>query len=366
MKKETIDNINSIKSYFTIDFIKSYFNQDDNFFITFINHEKGENYKFPQNYLHNVQSFEKYYNAIKNKNSDYSIYFTMNSFKNLEDCTKNDKNYATKTKDNVQKIKSIIFDFDDPNNSKENMEKMIDFLQVKPTYVIETSPNKFQVCFKLLENKMNFDKFEMINKTFATYFKSDLNVCSIEKLFRLPYFLNKKNDFETRLIESNFENVYSFEDVFLSKLKENMELKTILYNLDEGRTRSSRDVIKKNIYIKKEKEENIIPIPKNNNYFENPIKFMDMKDIKKYGFFLKQNGIDSSRNDIAWINKRKNETNDFDLIFNEILFLRNYYDNPLKRNIDEYFISCKKCFEDDYGRKVIIKKDDNNDGFMGR
>ena len=81
------------------------------------------------------------------------------------------------------------------NVSNERKDYLIKTLGIEPTYVLETSPNKFQVCYKLFESNIAKDKFEIVAKAFATHFGSDINVCSIEKLFRMPFSINKKNDF---------------------------------------------------------------------------------------------------------------------------------------------------------------------------
>ena len=44
-----------------VNFIKNYFDKEDNFFITMINHSNGQT----RNYFHNVFSFEKYINKIE-------------------------------------------------------------------------------------------------------------------------------------------------------------------------------------------------------------------------------------------------------------------------------------------------------------
>ena len=57
-----------------VNFIKNYFDKEDNFFITMINHETGQT----RNYFHNIFSFEKYVKKIEELNKDNSIYFSFN------------------------------------------------------------------------------------------------------------------------------------------------------------------------------------------------------------------------------------------------------------------------------------------------
>ncbi|WP_129106269.1 hypothetical protein [Arcobacter sp. AHV-9/2010] len=60
-------------------------------------------------------------------------------------------------------------------------------MNIKPTYIVQTSKDKFQICFKLNDKDIDFKEYELINKTLAIFFESDINVCSIEKLFRLHF-----------------------------------------------------------------------------------------------------------------------------------------------------------------------------------
>ena len=64
-----------------VNFIKNYFDKEDNFFITMINHETGQT----RNYFHNIFSFEKYINKIEELNKDNSMYFSFNAFRAIED-----------------------------------------------------------------------------------------------------------------------------------------------------------------------------------------------------------------------------------------------------------------------------------------
>ena len=66
---------------------------------------------------------------------------------------------------NVEKLKSIIFDFDDVENSKKDLKIL---MKCFPNYfyILETSKQKYQICYKF-ENKTNieFEEFEKINFT---------------------------------------------------------------------------------------------------------------------------------------------------------------------------------------------------------
>lgn len=302
----------------SIDFINSYFSDSDNFFISIMNNQT----KQIQNYYHNKNSFKDKFKAIANKNNNASIYFTINSFKDKESCDLNNYGTPKKSKTNVNNIKSIVFDFDEPDTSLDNLEKLLIELGIDPTYILETSPNKYQICFKLNLETINHSEYELINKTLATHFNSDLNVCSVEKLFRLPFFVNRKNGFQTKIITSDFNNVYDYS-YFKEFIIKNPNLVEIYNKL--------LDKVKKP--LKKQRKE----IYNLGVYIDSNLKDVDVKLIKRYKHLLKINDDDASVTDLVYCKSRAIETNDFDLVFNEILFLRSLLERPLKRDTDRYY-----------------------------
>ena len=58
--------------------------------------------------------------------------------------------------------------------------------------------------------------------------------------------------------------------------------------------------------------------------------------LKKY-YSIYQRLKDSSKVDILYIRERKKKTNDFNLIFSEIMKIREKLNLPLKRTIDVYY-----------------------------
>ena len=59
--------------------------------------------------------------------------------------------------------------------------------------------------------------------------------------------------------------------------------------------------------------------------------------IGKYTAILERNSDDASVADILYIKDRRKKTDDFDMIFNEILLIRESINKPLKRDLDEYY-----------------------------
>ncbi|MDD4329886.1 MAG: DNA-primase RepB domain-containing protein [Aliarcobacter sp.] len=301
-----------------INFINSYFDSKDHFFITMINHQTNKT----TNYHHNIHSFQRNLSRILYANNQNSIYFTINSFKDEENSFLNEHKYPSKVKGNVSKVKALVFDFDDPTTSKLNVANLIKTLNIKPTYILQTSPKKFQICF-MLNDSVDSLNWEKVNKILAYYFDSDINVCSVEKLFRFPYFINRKNDYETNFYNFDFNLKYDFS-IFEDFIKNTLDKKMI-----ESKNRANK--IKHNTpRIRK-------LIPRDSIVYEKKLETIEPRLIGKYTAILERNSDDASRTDILYIKDRRKKTDDFDMIFNEILLIRKSINKPLKRNLDEYY-----------------------------
>ena len=307
-----------MQEYNIMNFINSYFDNKDYFFITIINHKTNKT----RNYHHNKYSFERNLSKILHANNESSVYFTINSFKNEEDSHLNEYKYPSKVKGNVSKTKALVFDFDDPTTSSSNVANLIKTLEVIPTYILQTSPKKFQVCFMLVNSVDSF-KWERINKTLAYYFNSDINVCSVEKVFRFPFFVNKKNDFETNLMKFDFRIRYDFS-IFENFVKDTTDEKMV-------EAKNKIEKIKHNTpRVRK-------PIIKSSIKYESKLEKIEERLIGKYTAILERNHNDASLTDILYIKNRRKKIDDFDMIFNEILFIRESINKPLKRDLNEYY-----------------------------
>lgn len=301
-----------------LNFINSYFDSKDHFFITMINHQTNKT----TNYHHNIYSFQRNLSRILYANNQNSIYFTINSFKNEENSFLNKYKYPAKVKGNVSKVKALVFDFDDPTTSISNVVNLIKTLNVIPTYTLQTSLRKFQICFMLNEsvNSLNWEK---VNKTLAYYFNSDINVCSVEKVFRFPYFINRKNDFETKLQNFDFNRKYDFT-IFEDFIKNTIDKKMI-------------DAINRANKIKHNTPRIRKSIVKDSIGYEKKLETIEERLIGKYTAILERNSDDASRTDILYIKDRRKKIDDFSMIFNEILLIRESINKPLKRDLDEYY-----------------------------
>lgn len=321
-----------------IQFVDWYFTEDDNFFIAAIDNNTGK----IGNYYHNKKSFNKYFPQIMalNESFDRSLYFSINSFKDSIDCEINEFKKPKKTKSNVSHIKSIVFDFDEPETSVQNCTNLIKTLNMTPSYILETSPKKFQVCYRLNDSTIDFKEYELVNKTLAKKFNSDINVCSIEKVFRLPDTINHKNGFKSTIKMFDADKSYSFS-AFKEKLNEYISSdetldKYYLILKDKGsknKPNNSKATIKSgNDFIKSKKE------PKSKNFIVlDEDSYLDASLIYKYEKILKYNNNDASVTDILYIKQRAKRNDNYDEIFNEIVQIRNIIDMPIKRDLSSYY-----------------------------
>ena len=175
----------------------------------------------------------------------------------------------------------------------------------------------------MLENSVDLLNWEKVNKTLAYYFNSDINVCSMEKVFRFPYFINRKNDFQTKLINPDFSFRYDFK-IFEDFIKNTTD-KKIFHAINRA------NKIKHNAQrIRK-------IIPKVSIVYEKKLEKIEERFIRKYTAILERNSDDASVADILYIKDRRKKTDDFDMIFNEILLIRESLNKPLKRDLNEYY-----------------------------
>ena len=301
-----------------MNFINSYFESNEYFFITMINHQTNRT----TNYHHNIHSFQRNLSKILYANSESSIYFTINSFKDEENSFLNEYKYPAKVKGNVKCAKALVFDFDDPSTSVLNVVNLIKTLEITPTYILQTSPKKFQVCF-MLENSVNLLNWERVNKTLAYYFNSDINVCSMEKVFRFPYFINKKNEYETTLQNFDFNRKYDFS-IFVDFISNTTDTRMINSINRANRIRHNEQRVR-------------TLIPKDSIVYEKKIDEIEPRLIGKYTAILERNSDDASVADVLYIKDRRKKIDDFDMIFNEILLIRESINKPLKRDLNEYY-----------------------------
>jgi len=301
-------------------FINNYFNDTDYFYIFMLNNKDTTDFK---QFLHTKESFNKFYQKIKYYNNlKYSIYYSYNSFEKIDNCIFRQKKY-------VKSIKSVIFDIDEDYEDKTTQD-ILNTIKTykKPTYIIQTSPNKYQIIYKLkneITDKSLFKSYEIELEKLINIFKTDKNVKDISKLLRLPRSINHKNQFLTQIIEEN-EETYNIEDFFE------------LYELSED-TQNPQETILKDKSIPTHTQTPLTP------YIED-LEVVLTPYVKRIWTKTNETIQDPSRTDILFI-KRRSKMDDkpsYNKIFNEILEIRKLEDKSLKRDLQQYFNDRKQFY----------------------
>jgi hypothetical protein len=121
------------------------------------------------------QAWLRYKNA-----SGADIYVGMNVLQ---------RDASTRTKDDIEKINHVYLDLDHAGaTSLEALENSD--LVPRPNYVLNTSPEKFQVVWKV--EGMTIDEAEALNQAMVREFDGDPAATDSTRVLRLPGFANKK------------------------------------------------------------------------------------------------------------------------------------------------------------------------------
>ena len=121
------------------------------------------------------QAWLRYKNA-----SGADIYVGMNALQ---------RHASTRTKDDIEKISHVYLDLDHGGaTSLEALENSD--LVPRPNYVLNTSPEKFQVVWKV--EGMTIEEAEALNQAMVREFDGDPAATDSTRVLRLPGFSNKK------------------------------------------------------------------------------------------------------------------------------------------------------------------------------
>jgi hypothetical protein len=121
------------------------------------------------------QAWLRYKNA-----SGADIYVGMNVLQ---------RHASTRTKDDIEKISHVYLDLDHGGaTSLEALENSD--LVPRPNYVLNTSPDKFQVVWKV--ERMTIEEAESLNQAMVREFDGDPAATDSTRVLRLPGFSNKK------------------------------------------------------------------------------------------------------------------------------------------------------------------------------
>jgi hypothetical protein len=123
------------------------------------------------------QSWLRYKNA-----NGANVYVGMNALQ---------QHASTRTKDDIEKITHVYLDLDHGGTASLEALENSDLVP-RPNYVLNTSPEKFQVVWKV--EGMTIDEAEALNQAMVREFDGDPAATDSTRVLRLPGFANKKYD----------------------------------------------------------------------------------------------------------------------------------------------------------------------------
>jgi hypothetical protein len=139
---------------------------------------------------------------LRHKNArGADIYISQNVFRSEA---------RTRSKTDVDKIRHVYLDLD--KNGEESLTKIRDSSLVpEPSFVISTSPQKYQVIWKVADMAPN--AVEMLQKAMVAEFGGDPAATDSSRVLRLPGFQNKKyqRDYPVEAYAVS-DQTYSFSD----------------------------------------------------------------------------------------------------------------------------------------------------------
>jgi len=305
-----------------ITFLRDYFNEDENFIIA-QKHPKNKDGKVKHHHSMlniNTPKIDRhlgrfYYLNLKN---GVDIYFSLNTYK------KQSKRFPSRKEEKVEKIKSYYFDIDKGDIEQKKAE-IINLLG-HPTYIIESSKEKFQFIYKFKEPKIVASEddranFKKLLKGLCYHFDID-KTFDTARIFRLAGYMNKKphND-NFKVTIQKYEYYYNFQE--FEELAKN-------YIIEEPKPKNPSKIdAQPRQKPLKVKEPKINP---------NGCKFDKYKDIKKvpnrkYKELLNKYNGDKSTADLGfakWLRTAKQITDEDDII--ERLFKARGYTELMQKH----------------------------------
>lgn len=137
----------------------------------------------------------------KNEREDFDVYVGMNPLR---------PEAHARTKDDVQTIKHLYLDLDHDGEKSLSAIQQSDLVP-PPSYVLNTSPDKFQVVWKV--EGFAQDQAEDFLHALARQFDGDPAATDSTRVLRLPGFANKKYDDDFRIrVHSHTDGTYRPRD----------------------------------------------------------------------------------------------------------------------------------------------------------
>jgi hypothetical protein len=144
---------------------------------------------------------EDFQEWLRHKNVSSDVYVSMNTLKS---------DAQGRTKDDIETIRHLYLDID--HNGSLALETVENSALVpRPNYVLETSPEKYQVVWKVEGIAQN--EAEAIQRAMVREFGGDPAATDSTRVLRLPNFVNRKYETEhVVLAQSEATQTYHLED----------------------------------------------------------------------------------------------------------------------------------------------------------
>jgi hypothetical protein len=144
---------------------------------------------------------EDFQEWLRHKNVSSDVYVSMNTLKS---------DAQGRTKDDIETIRHLYLDID--HNGSLALETVENSALVpRPNYVLETSPEKYQVVWKVEGIAQN--EAEALQRAMVREFGGDPAATDSTRVLRLPNFVNRKYETEhVVLAQSEATQTYHLED----------------------------------------------------------------------------------------------------------------------------------------------------------
>ena len=189
------------KSISAAEYIRTTFHSSDRLAVLVRNRSRGETIQRITTSARIVEPAFQEWMHFKNEKESCDIYVGMNTLK---------PEARTRTKEDIQTIRHLYVDID--HDGPAALAKIQQSnLVPSPNYTVNTSPDKFQVVWKV-EN-ISPEQAEVLQRAMARKFGSDPAATDSTRVLRVPDFLNRKYDTEFWVhAEKHTDRVYHLPD----------------------------------------------------------------------------------------------------------------------------------------------------------
>jgi len=183
------------------DYIRANFDPSDRLAVLVRNRKRGETLQRISTAVRIAAPQFQEWLRYKNDRDGSDIYIGMNPLK-LE--------AHTRTKDDIQAIKHLYLDLDHAGTKSLAALQQSELVPT-PSYVLSTSPDKFQVIWKV--DGVTQEQAEAFLHALAREFDGDPAATDSTRVLRLPGFANKKYEQEFRVaVHSQTDRTYHPQD----------------------------------------------------------------------------------------------------------------------------------------------------------